>query len=138
MRFKRYEVVDDLLYTREHEWVKFVGNIAKIGVTDYAAKTLTDIVYVTLPRIGSEIKQFQVIGTLESVKTVAEVYSPISGIVTSVNQSLELHPELVNQSPYAEGWLAELKPTSYDAERTKLLSAEDYIKHLESITGSQD
>src|SRR5271157_2427481 len=129
---KNYDVPDDLLYTKEHEWAKGTASSVRIGITDYAAKTLNDIVYVTLPKVGEHAAQFKSIGTVESIKAVSELYSPMSGVVTKVNDALNSHPELVNKPPYAEGWLLELKPTDFGLESKSLLDARGYAKHLES------
>ncbi len=93
---------------------------------------MNDIVYVTLPKVGQTVKQFEVIGTVESVKAVSEIYTPFSGTVTLLNQQLELHPELINKSPYSEGWLLEIKLASYEQEKKNLLTAEEYLNYLES------
>lgn len=132
MKYKKYEIQEDLLYTKEHEWAKVSGHNARIGISDYAAKTLNDIVYVTLPKTGQTVKQFEVIGTIESVKAVSEIYSPFSGKVIQLNQQLESHPELINKSPYVEGWLLEIELSSYEQEKRNLLTAEGYVKYLES------
>jgi glycine cleavage system H protein len=132
MKYKKYEIQEGLLYTKEHEWAQVYDTTAKVGITDYAAKTLNDIVYVTLPKVGQTVKQFEVIGTVESVKAVSEIYTPFSGTVTLLNQQLELHPELINKSPYSEGWLLEIKLASYEQEKKNLLTAEEYLNYLES------
>jgi glycine cleavage system H protein len=137
MKVKDYEVPDDLFFTKEHEWAKGSGNMVRVGITDYAAKTLNDVVYVTLPKVGEHVTQFKPIGTVESIKAVSELYSPLSGSVTGVNQTLNSHPELVNKSPYAEGWLVEIRPDDFASDSKKLLNAKGYAKHLE-ITSSKE
>jgi len=137
MKVKDYDVPDDLLYTKEHEWSKSSGDTAKIGVTDYAAKTLNDVVYVTLPKVGDQVAQFKSIGTVESIKAVSEVYSPLSGVVTAVNAELDSHPELVNKSPYGEGWLLEIRPASFSVESRQLLDAKGYARHLETTAHNE-
>jgi len=132
MRVKNYDVPDDLLYTKEHEWAKGSESVVKVGVTDYAAKTLNDVVYVSLPKVGERTVQSKTMGTVESIKAVSELYSPFSGVVTKVNDDLNSHPELVNKSPYGEGWLLELKPADFESESKNLLDADSYAKHLES------
>jgi len=134
MKIKDYEVPEGFFYTKEHEWAKGSGNAIRVGITDYAAKTLNDVVYITLPKVGDRVAQFKPIGTVESIKAVSEIYSPLSGAVTAVNQALNSHPELVNKSPYAEGWLLEIRPEDFGRESKKLLDAKDYTKHLESST----
>jgi glycine cleavage system H protein len=132
MKHENYDIPDDLLYTKEHEWTKTSGGITKIGITDYAAKTLNDVVYVTLPKVNEHVSQFKTIGTVESIKAVSELYSPLSGVVTKVNESLSSHPELVNSSPYGEGWLVEIRPDNLVTESKNLLDAKTYASHLES------
>jgi glycine cleavage system H protein len=128
-----YNLPDDLFYTREHEWGKVSGNLILIGITDYAAKTLNDVVYVTFPKVEQKVKQFKSIGTVESIKAVSELYSPVSGTVTKVNHELETHPELVNKSPYAEGWLVELRPDDFASERKNLMDSKSYASFIQSL-----
>jgi glycine cleavage system H protein len=128
-----YHIPDDLAYTKEHEWLKDAGAVVVTGITDYAAKTLNDVVYVTFPKMNDKVKQFKSMGTVESIKAVSELYSPVSGTVTRVNQALEFHPELVNKSPYAEGWLVELKPADLASERKSLLDSKAYASLVESL-----
>ncbi len=133
MRVKDYDVPEGLIYTREHEWARIGNGVVIIGITDYAAKTLNDIVYVSLPSVGENLKQFASFGTVESIKAVSELYSPYSGPVTKVNVELSTHPELTNQSPYGSGWLLELKAMDIKTESKNLLSPADYANHLVSI-----
>lgn len=128
-----YQIPDALFYTKEHEWAKVVGPIVVVGITDYAAKTLNDVVYVTFPKVNEKVGQFKSMGTVESIKAVSELYSPVSGTVTKLNQGLVSHPELVNKSPYAEGWLIELKPDNFAAERKNLLDPRAYATRIESL-----
>lgn len=132
MKLKNYDIPDDLLYTKEHEWAKSSGGVTTIGITDYAAKTLNDVVYVTLPKPNERASQFRTIGTVESIKAVSELYSPLSGVITKVNEALSSHPELVNSSPYSDGWLIEIKPDNLASEIKNLLDAEAYVSHLKS------
>ena len=132
MKVKEYDIPEDLRYTKEHEWARAQADIVTIGITDYAAKTLNDVVYVSLPRAGESLKQFGSFGTVESIKAVSELYSPCTGVVSRVNVELNTRPELTNQSPYGEGWLLELKPQNFDEEKKNLLSSSEYAKHLES------
>ncbi len=134
MKFGDYDVPDDLLYTKEHEWAKEAGATVIVGITDYAAKTLNDVVYVTLPKAGEKLTQFKTMGTVESIKAVSELYSPVSGTVTKVNDKLSSQPELTNESPYGDGWLLEVRPTDIAAERKKLMDAKAYSSFLSSIT----
>jgi len=128
-----YQVPDGLFYTKEHEWARVTGGTAKVGITDYAAKTLNDIVYLTLPSAGKEVKQLSSFGTVESIKAVSELYAPLSGTVTGTNQELTSHPELINQSPYEAGWIIELKPSMLEEERKTLLSPRQYEEFLKSL-----
>ena len=128
-----YQVPDGLFYTKEHEWARVTGGTAKVGITDYAAKTLNDIVYLTLPSAGKEVKQLSSFGTVESIKAVSELYAPLSGTVTGTNQELTNHPELINQSPYEAGWIIELKPSMLEEERKTLLSPRQYEEFLKSL-----
>ncbi len=133
MKFGDYEVPDELRYTKEHEWAKEAGASVIVGITDYAAKTLNDVVYVALPKTGEKVAQFKTMGTVESIKAVSELYSPVSGIVTKVNEKLNSQPELANKSPYSEGWLIEVKPSDIVSERKNLLDAKDYTALLGSL-----
>ena len=128
-----YQVPDGLFYTKEHEWARVTAGTAKVGITDYAAKTLNDIVYLTLPSAGQEVKQLSSFGTVESIKAVSELYSPLSGTVLVTNQELVNHPELINKSPYEAGWIIELKPSQLDAEKKTLLSSKQYQEFLKSL-----
>lgn len=133
MKFQEYDVPDELRYTKEHEWVKGKGSDVVVGITDYAAKTLNDVVYVTLPKTGEKLAQFKTMGTVESIKAVSELYSPVSGTVTRVNDKLGSQPELVNKSPYLEGWLLEVRPSNLAAELKNLLNAKAYSALLGSL-----
>lgn len=100
------EIPDDLLYTEEHEWIRQVGDsLVRIGITDYAQDQLGDVVYVELPPVGKEVAKDDVLVEVESTKSVGEVYAPFAGTVTNVNENISQSPELVNQSPYEDGWL---------------------------------
>jgi len=115
----------DLLYSKEHEWVKIEGETATIGITDYAQNSLGDIVYVELPRVGKNIDQFGNIGVVESVKAVSDLFTPIGGEVTEVNGALESDPASVNRDPYGAGWLFKVKLTNA-GEKSNLMSATEY------------
>jgi glycine cleavage system H protein len=103
------EVRSNLKYTDTHEWLKLEDKIAKVGITDHAQSELTDIVFVELPEVGKEVKKGEELCVVESVKSVSEIYSPVSGKVANVNKKLEDAPETINESPYDEGWLVELE-----------------------------
>ena len=119
---------DDIRYTDEHEWAWISGDIARIGVSDYAQDQLGDIVFVELPAVGDTIARGEVFGTLESVKAVSELYLPLSGEVVAVNTALTDAPELINQDPYA-AWIIEVRPTDA-GEYDQLLSAAAYLDLL--------
>jgi glycine cleavage system H protein len=128
-----YQVPEGLSYTKEHEWAKITGATARVGITDYAAKTLNDIVYITMPSAGQEVKQLGSFGTVESIKAVSELYSPLSGKVAGTNQELTNRPELINKSPYEEGWIIEITPSRLEEERKALLSPQQYRELLRSL-----
>ena len=123
------EVRDDLKYTQTHEWLKLKDEKAVIGITDHAQSELTDIVFVELPEVGKEIKKGDELCIVESVKSVSEIYSPVSGKVNKVNSKLEDTPEVVNGSPYDDGWLVEINITDKN-EVNGLLNAESYKKTI--------
>jgi glycine cleavage system H protein len=123
------EIRDGLLYAETHEWIMKKNGVARVGITDYAQNHLTDAVYVELPNVGDIFSKGDEIATIESVKSVSEIYAPLSGEVTGVNKKLDDEPELVNSSPYDDGWLFELKMSKED-ELGKLLSPKDYEKEL--------
>jgi len=121
---------ENLLYTKEHEWVKVEDNQALVGITDYAQKELGDIVFVELPAINEELEQSKRFGVVESVKTVSDLYSPLTGKIIEINKILETEPELVNASPFEKGWM--LKLEIKDKEEIKnLLSVADYKKFVD-------
>ncbi|MEN2768386.1 glycine cleavage system protein GcvH [Ornithinibacillus xuwenensis] len=121
---------NDLLYSQEHEWVKKEGNTVRIGITDFAQDELGDIVFVELPEVGEEIKADEPFGSVESVKTVSELYAPVSGKIVEVNSELEDSPESVNESPYENAWMIVLE-LSDESELEKLLSPEAYKNLIE-------
>ncbi len=133
MEVQGYHVPDDLMYTKEHEWAKEDGPVVRVGITDYAAKTLNDIVYVTSPKVNDRVEQMKSMGTVESIKAVSEIYSPVSGTVAKTNGQLDSHPELVNKSPYGEGWLIEVKPSDFASEKKSLLDARTYADYLSTL-----
>jgi len=124
-------ILDDLLYTESHEWVKVDGDTAYIGITDFAQHELGDIVYVELPEEGDKVAAGEPCGTVEAVKTVEDIISPVSGEVIKVNMELEDSPDLINKSPFEEGWLMKLKLTNAE-ELENLLSASEYKKIVEA------
>ncbi len=126
------EIKDGYYYTKTHEWVKREDDQARIGLTDYAQHQLTDIAYVELPGVGDEFEKGDELGVVESVKSSAEVMSPITGKVLEVNSELEDSPELINESPYDDGWLA-LLSIEDDAEIDELMTTEEYTVFVASL-----
>ena len=135
MEVQGYDVPEGLMYTKEHEWAKLEGPTVRVGITDYAAKTLNDVVYVTPPKQGSKVEQAKSMGTVESIKAVSEIYSPISGTVSNINARLDTRPELVNKSPYGDGWLVEVVPSNLGPEKKSLLDAKGYADYLAALLG---
>ena len=125
------DIPKDLLYTEDHEYVKSTNDakVVLVGITDYAQGELGDIVYLELPSVGSSFNKHDVFGTIEAVKAVSELFSPVSGEVVEVNARLEKEPQLVNSAPYGDGWMLKIK-LSDPAEKTELLSADDYSAHI--------
>ena len=117
----------DLKYSKEHEWVKAEGNVATIGISHHAQDALGDVVFVDLPKVGAQVKAMQEIGVVESIKTVSNLYTPVSGEVIEVNPAIKDHPEKVNQAPYGDGWMIKVK-MSNPKELDALLNAADYQK----------
>jgi glycine cleavage system H protein len=118
---------EDLLYSKEHEWVRLDGENATIGITDYAQESLGDIVYVELPKVGTEIEQFFNVGVIESVKAVSDLFTPMSGEVVEINTTLDGDPAAVNREPYGAGWLFKLRLSDPD-EAKSLLGPAEYEK----------
>ncbi len=123
------QVPDDLLYTKEHEWIRIEGSKAYVGITEYAQKSLGDIVYVEMPNIDDEFESGEEFGTIESVKAVSPLYLPVGGRVIDFNQELKDRPELVNEDCYDEGWLIRVTVRGEDGQ-DDLLSAEEYEEFL--------
>jgi glycine cleavage system H protein len=121
---------DELKYTKDHEWVKIVGDVATVGITDFAQSELGDIVYVEVETLEDELAQEEVFGTVEAVKTVSDLFMPLSGTVIEFNETLEDEPELVNEKPYDEGWIIKIKLTNPE-EAENLLSSDAYKTHVE-------
>jgi glycine cleavage system H protein len=125
------DIPKDLLYTEEHEYVKATKDqsVVIVGITDYAQGELGDIVYLELPSVGASFSKHDVFGTIEAVKAVSELFSPVSGDVVEVNSRLEKEPQLVNSSPYGDGWMVKLR-VSEPSEKEDLLSADEYAAHV--------
>jgi len=133
MKVGEYAVHEGLYYTREHEWMKVENENCRIGITDYAQKTLHEVVYVDLPALGKVLTQNASLGTVESVKAVSEMYSPISGEIAERNETLVNSPELVNQDPYGAGWVVVVKPSRLNEDLKILLEPIDYAKFLDQL-----
>ncbi|MGQ0713478.1 MAG: glycine cleavage system protein GcvH [Gemmatimonadaceae bacterium] len=125
------EIPNDLLYTEEHEYVKAAdeSGVVQIGITDYAQGELGDVVYVELPPVGTSFGRMDVFGTIEAVKAVSELFSPLSGEIVAVNTRLDKEPALVNTDPYGDGWMIRMRLKN-EAERKQLLNADAYGKHV--------
>ncbi len=119
----------DLKYTEEHEWVLVEGRYGRIGITDYAQEELGDVVYVELPEVGDKIVKGEAFGSVESVKAASDLFAPVSGTVIEVNRDLEDSPELVNESPYDDGWMIVVELED-ESELDELLTPEEYEEHL--------
>ena len=127
-------VPPELRYTKDHEWVRVQDGIGTVGITDYAQDQLGDVVYVDLPVPGKQLTQMAVFGEIESVKAVSEIYSPVSGEVIESNQALADKPELINESPYDEGWIMKVRLID-EGEVDKLLTADQYRDYIEREEG---
>ena len=124
--------LEDLKFTKEHEWLNIDGDTATVGITDYAQKELGDVVYVELPPIGDTFAKGEACSSIESVKAVSDIYAPVSGEIVDVNSDLEDGPELVNQSPYEEGWVFKIKIED-DGELEDLMDSDMYEEYLQGI-----
>ncbi|MCK9160395.1 MAG: glycine cleavage system protein GcvH [Bacteroidaceae bacterium] len=125
-------IPEELKYTSEHEWIRFEGETAYIGITDYAQTQLGDIVFVDIPTVGETQEAEDTFGTIEAVKTVSDLFIPVSGEVLEQNAELEEHPELINQDPYGKGWIIKIKPQD-PAEAKRLLDATAYKKLINEL-----
>ena len=126
------EIPQDLKYTKEHEWIKVNGNEGTVGITDYAQHALTDIVFVELPEIGKKVQQLKSFCTIESVKSVSDIFAPASGEVIGTNKNVSEKPELVNNDTYGNGWIAKIKISNKD-ELNNLMDAQQYKEYLEGL-----
>jgi len=129
----KIEIKDDLKYTKEHEWVKVEGDVATVGISDYAQKELGDVVFVELPQVGTLVEQMKPFGVIEAVKAVSDLFAPLSGEVVEVNTQLESQSNLINSDPYGQGWIIRIKMKD-PKELNALLSSADYRKLVESKT----
>lgn len=124
------EIPKDLRYTAEHEWTRRDGDLVVVGITDHAQRELGDVVYVELPQVGSPVTQGSPFGVIESVKAASDLFAPLSGEVAAVNAALESAPQLLNESPYGDGWIIAVRPSRLAAEAPKLLDADAYGRLL--------
>ncbi|HOL22773.1 MAG TPA: glycine cleavage system protein GcvH [bacterium] len=126
------EVREGLFYTKEHEWAKIEGNRAKVGITEYAAHTLGDITFVEVSPSGTDVSQFGHLGTVESVKAASDIFSPVSGKIVSVNEKVTASPEILNSSPYDDGWLVVIEMKNPE-ETKNLMTAEQYKEYVKNL-----
>jgi len=125
-------IPENLRYSKDHEWIKVDGDEAAIGITDWAQNSLGDVVYVDMPRVGDSFGTHEAFGSVESVKAVSEIFTPVAGKVTAVNEGLNDTPEVVNSDPYGAGWMVKLKMDN-PGEADAMLSSEEYDEYLSSI-----
>ena len=121
-----------MYFTKEHEWVKVEGNVGTVGISDHAAHELGDITFVELPKIGAAVKQFGVLGSIESVKAASDIFAPLSGTVTAVNEALDAAPEAVNESAEDAGWMAKIMIAD-ESELQNLMTQEQYDEYLKTL-----
>jgi len=126
-----HEVPSELRYTKDHEWVRVEGDLARVGITDFAQDQLTDVVYAKIPRKGDRVKAHDVIGEVESIKSVSEIFSPVSGEIVDVNEALNAEPGLLNRSPYKDGWFCVIRLAN-PGELAGLLTDKDYRAHTQA------
>jgi glycine cleavage system H protein len=119
-------IPEGYLYTKDHEWVKLEGDVAIVGITEFAQGELGDVVFVQLPGVGTKVGQGDSFGTIEAVKAVADLYSPVSGEVVEVNPALEGTPEIINQQPYADGWIVKIRAANFEKDKAELLTPSAY------------
>ncbi|MFW9804245.1 MAG: glycine cleavage system protein GcvH [Candidatus Thorarchaeota archaeon] len=125
-------VPDDLKYSKDHEWVKVEGDLAIVGITDYAQHSLHEITFVELPEVGSSVEADSECGLVESMKASSDIFSPLSGEIVEVNSNLEDAPELVNEEPYGKGWMFKIKPSNLEADMDALMDAKTYSEFIAS------
>ncbi len=136
MKVKGYEIPRRLFYMKEHVWLSIdKSKTARIGITDYAQKSLREINFVYLPKKeGLNVRRLQIVATVESVKALSEIYSPISGRIIDINEELSSKPRLINQDPYGEGWIALIHPDKFEEESGNLLNQKQYAEHVRKLT----
>ena len=132
-----FRVPKDLLYNENDCWVKIEGHKARVGITDFLQSMATDIIFVEFKDVGTEIEQLDEVASFESIKTILDLISPVSGVIVEVNEKLSQRPELVNQDPYGEGWFAVLKLKDFESDRENLLDAQKYFEILKRKVESE-
>jgi glycine cleavage system H protein len=125
-------IPENLFYTKEHEWAKIEGDEALFGITDYAQSQLSDLVYLNLPEVGTQVKQFEPYGAVEAVKAASDIYAPLSGQIIAVNEAVKGDPGIVNRDPYGEGWLVRVK-LSNPGEKANLMTGSEYSAYLATL-----
>ncbi len=125
-------IPEGLFYTKDHEWARLEGDVAVFGLSDYAQEQLSDIVYLDLPEVGTQVAQGEAYGAVEAVKAASDIYAPFSGEVVEVNEAVVADPSLVNQEPYGKGWLIKVKVSNPD-EKANLMTAADYEKYISEL-----
>ncbi len=135
MKVDTYDIPENYYYIKEHEWILIEdADKAKIGITDYAQKALREITYFYAGKKGAQVRRMETICKIESVKCVAEILSPLSGVVLRFNNGLSDYPSVINSDPYGKGWTAIIRPTNLDEELEKLLNPELYAEHIKKLT----
>jgi glycine cleavage system H protein len=138
VKVEQYEVPEGLYYSKDFAWVKIEGDKARVGITDYAQKSLREIVYAELPEAGSQVKQGEPFGTLESVKAVSDLVSAVTGTIEEVNDEVQSKPETLNEDPYSKGWLLVVKPINLQADLANLMDFNAAVEwHKAQSTGKQ-
>jgi glycine cleavage system H protein len=130
--FHELEIPEDLRFAKDHEWARQENDLIRVGISDYAQSQMGDVVYVELPQMGEKFSRDDPFGSIESVKAVSELYMPVGGEVMEINSALEKSPELVNQSPYEQGWLMMVKPAD-DSEMDTLMNKDAYVDMLKGL-----
>jgi glycine cleavage system H protein len=134
MAAKTYDIPDDCRYAKTDEWIRLDQTVGRVGITDYAQSELSDIVFVELPEVGTQLEAGEVFGVVESVKAVSDLHAPVSGEIIEVHQNLEEHPEWINEDPYGRGWIISIAPEDLDAI-DGLRSPEDYRAYIKERSG---
>tara|TARA_B100000315_G_C14540825_1_gene570782 strand:+ start:692 stop:1102 length:411 start_codon:yes stop_codon:yes gene_type:complete len=134
MENNEYNILEDLFYSKEHEWIKKINSkTVLIGITDYAAKILNDIVYVELPEVDKDYNISEILGSVESIKAVSDIYSPLKGKIKKINEKLITKPELINISPYNNGWIIELENDNLEKDLSELMNNKQYSEYVNDI-----